>query len=66
MSNVSEELFYLYARVAERAFEGVAVNLVVERKDDCSPVLVLHLNVASLSMNFNEAKPPQRRQHLPP
>ncbi len=59
-SNLPEKGFYFYARVAERAFEGVAVNFVVVGKNDYPAVGVLHLDVAALAMNFDEAQSLQR------
>ncbi len=60
-SNFPEKIFYLYARIPERAFEGVTVNFVMKGKDDGSSVSVLHLDMASFPMDFKEAEPLQRR-----
>lgn len=54
--NFPEELFYLHARVAERALQRVTINFIVERKNNYPPVLVLHLYVAAFSVNFDEAQ----------
>ena len=58
--NLPEEIFYLDARVTERAFEGVAVNFVVVGKNDYSAVGVLHFDMTALAMNFYEAHSLQR------
>ncbi|HZH90772.1 MAG TPA: hypothetical protein VEX70_09185 [Pyrinomonadaceae bacterium] len=53
------ENLLLDARIAERAFEGVAVNFVVVGKNDCSAVGMLHFDMTALAMNFCEAQPLQ-------
>lgn len=59
-SNLPEKVFYFYARVAERAFEGVAVNFVVVGKNDYSAVGVPHFDVTALAMKLCEAQSLQR------
>jgi hypothetical protein len=56
MTSLPEKIFYLDARVAERAFEGLAVNFVMEGENDSSAVGVLHFDMAALAMNFHEAQ----------
>jgi hypothetical protein len=51
-----EELFYLNSGIAERAFQSVSINFVVEREDDHPLVGVLHLYMTAFAMNLNEAQ----------
>lgn len=51
LPDVSQKVFDIDARITERAIEGETIYLVVERKDDPSPIRVLHFDVAALAVN---------------
>ena len=61
----SEEVLNGNARILQRSFECVAVNFVVKWKYDPASVGMLHLNVASLPMDFRKAKALERCEDLP-
>ena len=63
--DVFQEIWDLNARVTERAFEGETIHFIVERKDDAPPIRVLHLDVAALAVNLQEAQALQSRHNLP-
>ena len=65
LDDPSEEVFNGNARIPQRSFECVAVNFVVKRKDDPASVGMLHLDVASLPMDFHKAKALERCEDLP-
>ncbi len=60
-----ENISGIHARITQRAFKRETVHLVVKRKDDPAAVRVLHLNVAALAMNFDEAQALQGGDYLP-
>ena len=61
----SEEVLNGNTRILQRSFECVAVNFVVKRKYDPASVGMLHLDVASLPMDFHKAKALERCEDLP-
>ena len=55
LSSCFEKIGDLKVSVAKGAFQSVAIDLIVKRKDDDSSIGVLHLCMAAFSMHFNEA-----------
>lgn len=52
--NFVEEIFYLNLCITERTFQCVAVNFIMERKNNHSPISVLHLYMAAFPMHFDK------------
>lgn len=52
-------------QLPQRASEREAVDFIVKRKNNHSPVGVFHFNVASFAMNFSKTESFQRFQNLP-
>jgi hypothetical protein len=50
--------------VAQCPLQSVTVNLVVKRKDYDAAVGMFHLNVTTLSMDFDEVEPLERGEDL--
>lgn len=53
--NFLEEIFYLNACITKRALQCVTVNFIMERKNDDSPILMLHLDMAAFPLELNKA-----------
>lgn len=51
-----QEFLNVYVGVVECAAQGVAINLIVKRKDDSSASGVFHLDVTAPAMDFDEAE----------
>lgn len=54
--DVINKIINLNGGVTERSFQSVAVHFIMEREDDTPAIFVLHFNVASLPVDFDEAE----------
>jgi hypothetical protein len=59
-----EKFFNVNFGVAQRAFQRVAVKLIMVREDDYSSIGVLHLYVTAFAVNLNKPEPRESRDHL--
>ena len=64
--HVPDEVLHWNRGIPERALERVAVHFIVVGKDDATAIRVLHLEVAALAVNLDEAQPLECREHLTP
>lgn len=61
---MGQDSFQIHVGVRQRTFERVAIYCVMERKDDETPIGVLHLDVTSAPVEFDEPLTLQSGEHL--
>ena len=57
LPNPSKKVLHFNRSVAQSSFQGVTIHLRMERKHTASSIRVLHLDVASLAMDFLKTEP---------
>lgn len=62
--NHIDEVFDFDVRVSLGTLQRVAVNLIVEGEYNDAAIGMFHLQMAALSMNFDEAQPREGRRDL--
>ena len=61
---MTQELFDFDRGILQSAFEGEAINLIVEWEHDSATIGMFHLHVAALAVNFGKAHALQSRMNL--
>lgn len=64
LSKLVQEISEIDTGIPQRTLQGVAVDLLVKRKDDGPPVRMAHLDMTAPTMNFDEAQAFKRPKHL--
>ena len=64
LPNLPEKIVHFHPAVAQGTLQGLAIHLRMKWKHYPSSIRVLHLDVASLAMDFQKTKPLQCGQHL--
>lgn len=64
LPNHTDEVLDFDVRISQGTFKRVAVNLIMEGKYNDAAIGMFHLQMAALSMNFDEAQPREGRQDL--
>jgi hypothetical protein len=65
LPNLPKKILHCNPSVAQRSFQCVTIHFRMEGKHNSSSIRVLHLEVASLAMDFQKTEPLQCGQHLP-
>ena len=64
LPNLPKKIVHLNPAIAQGTFQDVTIHLRMKRKHNPSPIRVLHLDMASLAMDFQKTEPLQCGQHL--
>jgi len=65
LANLPKKILHFNPSVAQGAFQCVTIHFRMGGKHNSSSVRVLHLDMASLAMDFQKTEPLQCGQHLP-
>jgi hypothetical protein len=64
LSDLLHEIVEVDHCIPQRALERKPVHFIVKRENDPAAIRMLHLNVATLAMNFHETHPLQGGKNL--
>jgi hypothetical protein len=65
LPNLPKKILHFNRAVAQGSFQGITIHLGMEGKHNSPAIRMLHLDVASLAMDFLKPEPLQCGQHLP-